>query len=125
MQMRPNVLLAPGVRLVYDDKQPVLALPYSPCFPNACFASGPLTDDVAKKLRARSDPGRVELEIGNQLSRIRSRSMASPPPSTPGRRSDEGPKERRSLAIESLDFRRTVEKPMRPKYRFLMMQGYG
>jgi invasion protein IalB len=66
MQVQPNVSVAPGVKLVYDDKQPALALPFSRCFPNACFASGPLTDDAAKKLRARTEPGRVEFKDGNQ-----------------------------------------------------------
>jgi invasion protein IalB len=66
MQLQPNVLVAPGVKLVYDDKQPALAVPFSRCFATACFASGPLTDDVAKKLRARTEAGRVEYKDGNQ-----------------------------------------------------------
>ncbi len=66
MQLQPNVLVAPGVKLVYDDKLPALALPFSRCFPNACFASGPLADDAAKKLRARAEPGHVEFKDGNQ-----------------------------------------------------------
>ena len=61
-----NVLIGPGVKLTYDDKQPALAVPFSRCFPNACFASGPLTDDAAKKLRARTEPGRIEYKDGNQ-----------------------------------------------------------
>jgi invasion protein IalB len=36
------------------------------CFPNASFASAPLADDAAKKLRARAEPGRVEFRDGNQ-----------------------------------------------------------
>jgi invasion protein IalB len=66
LQMQPNVLVAPGVKLVYDDKQPALAIPFSRCFANACFASGPVTDDLAKKLRVRTEAGRVEYKDGNQ-----------------------------------------------------------
>jgi hypothetical protein len=40
MQMRPDVLVAPGVKLVYDEKQPALALPFSRCFPDAAAPAG-------------------------------------------------------------------------------------
>jgi invasion protein IalB len=66
MELPANVLIAPGIKLNYDDKQPPLALPFSRCFSNGCFASGPLADDAAKKLHARTDPGRIEYKDGNQ-----------------------------------------------------------
>jgi invasion protein IalB len=66
VQLVANVLIPPGVRLIYDDKQPVLAVPFSRCFPAACFASAPLADDAAKKLHARADPGRLEYKDGTQ-----------------------------------------------------------
>jgi Invasion associated locus B (IalB) protein len=61
MQMQPNVLVAPGVKLVYDDKQPALALPFSRCIPNACFASGPMTSQ--ESCARAPTPGRVELRL--------------------------------------------------------------
>jgi invasion protein IalB len=66
LQLQANVLVAPGVKLVYDDKQPPIPVSISRCFPAACFASGPLTDDTAKKLRSRTEPGQVEFKDGNE-----------------------------------------------------------
>jgi invasion protein IalB len=66
MQLQANIFVAPGVKLVYDEKQPGFAVPFSRCFSNACFASGPLTDDAAKRLRSRTEPGRIEFKDGNQ-----------------------------------------------------------
>ena len=66
MEVPANVSIAPGLKLTYDDKQTPLAIPFSRCFSSACFASGPLADDAAKKLHARTDPGRIEYKDGNQ-----------------------------------------------------------
>jgi invasion protein IalB len=66
IQVQPNVLIGAQVKFVYDDKLPGLVLPFSRCFPTACFASGPFPDDVAKKLRSRTLPGRIEFTDGGE-----------------------------------------------------------
>jgi invasion protein IalB len=65
VQLQANVLIQPGIRVVYDEKQP-LVVPLSRCFPNACFASGTLADDITKRLRGRTDPVRIEFKDGSQ-----------------------------------------------------------
>ncbi|CAL8981508.1 hypothetical protein RHODGE_RHODGE_02935 [Rhodoplanes serenus] len=60
VQMPVNVWLAVAPRLVLDDKQPPLALGYKRCMPAGCFADAELGDDMLRRLRARTEPGRIE-----------------------------------------------------------------
>ncbi len=66
MQVPVNLWLAPGVKLVYDEKQPGLAATFKRCVPIGCFGEIDLNDDIVKRLRARTDPGRLEFKDANQ-----------------------------------------------------------
>jgi len=66
VQTQANVSISPGVRMMIDDKAQPLVVPFSRCFPGSCFASGALTDDMAKRLRARTEPVRLEFKDGAQ-----------------------------------------------------------
>jgi invasion protein IalB len=66
-QVPINVWLPTGVTLISDDKEPTgLAATYKRCLPAACLADTELKDDLVKKLRARTDPGRLEFKDGGQ-----------------------------------------------------------
>jgi invasion protein IalB len=60
VQVPVNVWLATGIRLLWDDKQPPLALTYRRCVPGGCFADADLSDDLLRRMRGRTDPGRLE-----------------------------------------------------------------
>lgn len=60
VQMPVNVWLAAAPRLALDDKQPPLALAHKRCMPAGCFADAELGDDMLRRLRARTEPGRIE-----------------------------------------------------------------
>ncbi|RAI32442.1 invasion associated locus B family protein [Rhodoplanes serenus] len=60
VQMPVNVWLAAAPRLVLDDKQSPLALAHKRCMPAGCFADAELGDDMLRRLRARTEPGRIE-----------------------------------------------------------------
>lgn len=66
MQVPVNVWIASGVKLVYDDKQQGLSGTYKRCIPVGCFAEVDVNDDMIKKLRARTDPGRLEFKDASQ-----------------------------------------------------------
>lgn len=61
-----NVYLPGGLKLVYDDKQPALSVSFSRCIPAGCFADTLFADDLAKRLRGRTDPGRIEFKDASQ-----------------------------------------------------------
>ena len=61
-----NVWLATQVKLVYDDKQPGLTTPFTRCVPQGCFVDTTLSDDMIKRLRARTEPGRLEFKDSTQ-----------------------------------------------------------
>ena len=61
-----NVWLPTGVKLMIDDKDPGLAAAYKRCVPAACFADVELKDDVVKKMRARTENGRLEFKDATQ-----------------------------------------------------------
>jgi invasion protein IalB len=61
-----NVWLATPAKLVYDDKQPGLAAAFTRCVPQGCFADTTLSDDMIKRLRARTDAGRLEFKDSTQ-----------------------------------------------------------
>lgn len=60
VQVPVNVWLATGPRLLWDDKQPALALAFKRCVPGGCFADADLSDDLLRRMRARAEPGRLE-----------------------------------------------------------------
>jgi invasion protein IalB len=61
-----NVWLATPAKLVYDDKQPGLAAPFTRCVPQACLAESTVSDDMIKRLRARTEAGRLEFKDSTQ-----------------------------------------------------------
>jgi invasion protein IalB len=61
-----NVSMQAGLRFVYDDKVPPLALAFTRCVPAGCAADGPLPDEIVKRLRARTEPGRFEYKDAGQ-----------------------------------------------------------
>jgi len=61
-----NVWLPAGIKLVYDEKQASFNEAFNRCLPGGCFAEGELTDDILKRLRARTDRGRLEFKDANQ-----------------------------------------------------------
>ncbi|RAI42820.1 invasion associated locus B family protein [Rhodoplanes roseus] len=60
VQIPVNVWLATAPRLVWDDKQPPVALGFKRCVPGGCFADADLPDDLLRRMRGRTDPGRLE-----------------------------------------------------------------
>lgn len=65
-QVPISVWLPDGVRLVYDSKEPPLAGIFKRCVPAACFSDIDLKDDIVKKLRSRTEQGRLEFKDGAQ-----------------------------------------------------------
>ena len=61
-QVPINVWLPAGVKFVFDEKEPALTATFKRCVSTACLADLDLKDDVLKKLRARSEPGRLEIK---------------------------------------------------------------
>jgi invasion protein IalB len=61
-----NVWIPTGAKLVYDEKQASLAVPFNRCLPEGCFGEVELTDDALKSLRARTSPGRLEFKDASQ-----------------------------------------------------------
>lgn len=61
-----NVWLATPAKLTYDDKQPGLAAAFTRCVPQGCFAETTLSDDLIKRLRARTEAGRLEFKDSTQ-----------------------------------------------------------
>ena len=66
IQVPANVWLESGVRFVYDDKEPGLVAAFRWCIPARCLADADLNDAALKKLRARTEPGHVELKDAAQ-----------------------------------------------------------
>jgi invasion protein IalB len=66
MQVPVNLWLASGVKLVYDEKQPGLSGAFKRCVPVGCFADVDLNDDLVKRMRARTEPGRLEFKDATQ-----------------------------------------------------------
>ncbi len=65
-QVPINVWLPSGVKLVYDEKEPGIAAAFKRCVPAACLSDIDLKDDMIKKLRARSENGRIEFKDSAQ-----------------------------------------------------------
>ncbi|HML07337.1 MAG TPA: invasion associated locus B family protein [Xanthobacteraceae bacterium] len=58
-QVPINVWLPAGVTLVMDEKDPGISATFKRCVGNGCFADADLKDDVVKKLRARTENGKL------------------------------------------------------------------
>ena len=58
-QVPINVWLPAGVTLVMDDKEPGVSASFKRCIGNACFADTDLNDDAIKKLRTRTQNGKL------------------------------------------------------------------
>jgi invasion protein IalB len=65
-QIPANVWLQTGVKFVSDDKESGLVATFKWCIPSRCLADADLNDAALKKLRARTDPGRVEFKDATQ-----------------------------------------------------------
>lgn len=65
-QVPINVWLPAGVTLVMDDKDPGVSAIFKRCINNGCFADTDLKDDAVKKLRARTDNGKMLFKDANQ-----------------------------------------------------------
>lgn len=61
-----NVWLPANARLVYDEKEPPVVAAYKRCTPAACFGDAELKDDVIRKMRARTEAGRLEFKDATQ-----------------------------------------------------------
>src|SRR5262249_36727123 len=60
-----NVWVLTGIRVVIDD-QVLGTAAIKWCLPNRCLAETDLTDDALKKLRGRSDAGKLEFKEASQ-----------------------------------------------------------
>ena len=66
-QVPINVWLPAGVTLVVDDKDPTgINATFKRCVGSGCFADAELGDDAVKKLRARSDKGKLVFKDATQ-----------------------------------------------------------
>ena len=65
-QLPINIWIPAGVKLVYDAKEAALPASYRWCVPAGCFADIDLKDDLVKKLRVRTLPGRFEFKDAGQ-----------------------------------------------------------
>lgn len=66
IQLPINVWIPTGVHLVHDAKGPGVTASFKRCLPVGCFADFDLTDDLLKKLRAQTAPGRYEFKDAAQ-----------------------------------------------------------
>ena len=66
IQVPINVYLPDGIKLVYDAKEPPLAGIFKRCVANACFSDLDLKDDIVKKLRSRTEQGKLEFKDSAQ-----------------------------------------------------------
>jgi invasion protein IalB len=60
IQIPPNVWLAAGVRLVFDEKAPAIPATLRWCINTRCRADADLTDTSIKAMRRRTEPGSVQ-----------------------------------------------------------------
>ena len=62
----PNVTLTAPVKFSPEDKDgaPTIDLSWQRCLAQGCFASATLNEDMLKRLRARTEPGRLQVKDG-------------------------------------------------------------
>lgn len=65
-QVPINVWLPAGVTLVLDDKDPGVNATFKRCVGNGCFADTDLKDEIVKKLRTRTENGKLLFKDANQ-----------------------------------------------------------
>ena len=65
-QLPINIYIPGGVRFVYDGKETPLPATYRWCVPAGCFADIELKEDLVKRLRTRTLPGRFEFQDAAQ-----------------------------------------------------------
>jgi invasion protein IalB len=66
LQVPINVWLPTGVRFVYAEKEAPVAASFKRCLPAACLADTDLKDDIARKLRALTENGKLEFKDAAQ-----------------------------------------------------------
>lgn len=66
IQLPINVWIPTGVHFVSDAKIPGVTAAFKRCLPIGCFADFDLTDDLLKKLRVQTAPGRYEFKDASQ-----------------------------------------------------------
>jgi invasion protein IalB len=66
VQVPVNVWLATGVRIEIGSKDARPPAPFTHCGPAGCFAEIALTDDIQKRFRAGTEPGRVVYKNATQ-----------------------------------------------------------
>lgn len=60
-----NIAFKARPKLVLDGKDPIsVELTWTRCLTGACFSDAPITDELLSKLRARSEPGRIDYRDG-------------------------------------------------------------
>lgn len=64
VQVPPNVLLATAPRLLGAEGDAPIELTWRRCLPVGCFADAALTEDQVKRLRGRTENGRVVFQDG-------------------------------------------------------------
>jgi invasion protein IalB len=60
----PNLTLSTPPRLVGADNEPAVELSWRRCVPAGCLADAILTEEQVKRLRARTENGRVTFQDG-------------------------------------------------------------
>jgi invasion protein IalB len=65
-QLPVGIWLPGGAKLVFDAKAAAIDASFKRCLPAACFADAELKDDVIKKWRAVTEPGKLNFEDGNR-----------------------------------------------------------
>ena len=65
-QVPPNVWLQTGVKFVFDPKAPPFVVPFRWCVSDRCLADAELTDAQVTRLRAQTNPGKVEFKEASQ-----------------------------------------------------------
>jgi invasion protein IalB len=66
LQVPPNVWLQNGATFVFDDKVPGLIATFQWCAPSRCLAEADLPTAAIAKMRARTEPGKVEYKEATQ-----------------------------------------------------------
>jgi invasion protein IalB len=65
-QLPINIWIPAGLTMVYDGKETGVPATFRSCVPAGCFADLDLKDDMLKKLRSRTLPGRFEFKDAAQ-----------------------------------------------------------
>ncbi len=65
-QMPVNIYIPAGLKFVHEEKQPPLSVSFSRCVPVGCFGDTVLSDDLLKRLRTHTEPGRIEFKDASQ-----------------------------------------------------------